>query len=86
MDIGLERQADLKRTEDVRRKDLRTFHHIMVFLSVTTVLVGGALLPWHEAVKLDSEQARHIGSVFLAAGIADSLVLYFWDRIFGRVV
>lgn len=84
MDFGTDRIADLKRTQDVRRKDLRTFHHIMVFLAVTTVLTGGALVPWHGAVKLDIEQARRIGSAFLAAGIADTLILYFWDRIFGK--
>lgn len=71
------------RTEQVRRKDLRSFYRLMVFLAIATVVAGGALLPFHEAVRLDLGEARRIGTVFIAAGIADSLVLYFWERIFG---
>jgi len=83
MDIGGDRIDRLSRTEQVRRADLRTFHHIMVCLAVATVVAGGALLPFHSAVDLDAGRARMIGSAFLLAGIADTLILYFWDRIFG---
>lgn len=82
MDIGGDRLDRLSRTEEVRRSDLRTFHHIMVCLAVATVLAGGALLPFHGAVDLDASRARLVGSAFLLAGIADTLILYFWDRIF----
>lgn len=85
MDIGTTDKLDLSKTADARRKDLRTFRLIMIFLAVVTVVIGGALLPWHETVQLDESRARQVGSAFLAAGIADSLVLYFWDRIFGGV-
>ena len=72
------------RTEQVRRKDQRAFYRLMVFLAVLTVVAGGALLPFHESAGLSADQARRIGSVFILAGMADSLILYFWDRIFGK--
>lgn len=84
MDFRTDRLADLTRTAEVRRKDLRTFRYIMLFLAVTTVLAGIALLPLRDLVRLDDDQARHVGSAFLAAGLADSLILYFWDWIFGK--
>ncbi len=83
MDFGSDRIDRLSRTEEVRRTDLRTFHHIMVFLAIVTVVAGGALLPYHQAAELDAARAREIGSAFLLAGIADTLILYFWDQIFG---
>lgn len=84
MDFRAGKFADLQWTEQVRRKDLRTFRYIMIFLAVTTVLAGAALLPLHDLASLTEDQARRVGSAFLAAGIADSLILYFWDSIFGK--
>jgi hypothetical protein len=72
-----------QRTIATRRQDLRFFRGVMVVLAVATVLAAGALLPWHARLGLSGDEARRIATLFLLAGMADTLVLYFWDRLFG---
>jgi uncharacterized membrane protein HdeD (DUF308 family) len=75
--------AELERTNAVRRQDLRFFRGLMIVLAVATVMIGGALLAWHPHLDISAEAARRVGTLCLLAGVADTLVLYFWDRLFG---
>ncbi len=72
----------INRTEKARRSDRRFFRRLMVVLAIGMVLGGGALGFWPEAFDVATEEARKVGSLLILAGMADTLVLYFWDRIF----
>jgi ferric-dicitrate binding protein FerR (iron transport regulator) len=71
-----------ERTAETRRRDLRFFRTVMIVLAIAMVAAGGALLAWHPHFDISADMARRIGSLFVLAGVADTLVLYFWDRLF----
>ena len=53
----------------------------MAFVSLTA---GLALYALAERLGLDDQTARYLATAFLAAAVADALILYFWDRLFTR--
>jgi hypothetical protein len=73
----------LSKTDEARRTDLRHFRTVMIILAIGTVSAGLGLYLVHDQLRLTLDEARDVGSVFLLAGMADTLVLYYWDRIFG---
>ena len=80
--IRVSNQPDSNRTEKSRRHDLRFFFRLMVLMAVSTVAIGAALGAWPGVFNLEADDSRKLSSGFLLAGIADTLVLYFWTRIF----
>jgi hypothetical protein len=80
-------------TERARRRDLRFLRRLTGLLAVALV-IGGTLIGFSpgalEALlsvykvghEIEEDAARQIGSVMILAGMADTLVLYFWDRLF----
>jgi hypothetical protein len=71
-------------TEISRVGDLRFFRLVMVALALLTVAAGFLIGLSPSWLGLEADDARNIASVFVAAGVGDTLVLYFWDRIFDR--
>jgi hypothetical protein len=69
-------------TEAARRTDVQHFRVVMIFLAVGSVLAGFLLGLLHHRLHLSAEEARDVASLFLVVGVADTLVLYHWDRIF----
>jgi len=53
-------------------------------LALTFVLAGLALYLLGDRLGIAPDTARLVATAFLIAGVADTLVLYFWDRIFKR--
>lgn len=52
-------------------------------MALASVLLGLAVWQLAERMGLPEASARIIASAFIVAGIADALVLYFWERLFG---
>jgi hypothetical protein len=72
------------KTDESRRTDLTHFRTVMIILAVGTVCTGIALYAFHDWLRLTAAEARDVATVFILAGMADTLILYFWDRIFGK--
>ncbi len=53
-------------------------------LALGSLAIGVALFALAERLGLDADTARHLATAFLAAAVADALILYFWDRLFTR--
>jgi xanthine/uracil permease len=53
-------------------------------MAVLFVLAGLVIHVVQTRPGIDEDTARLIATAFLATGIADTLVLYRWDRIFKR--
>jgi hypothetical protein len=64
---------------DKRRVAKRTF----ALMAVGSVLVGVAVYLCQKALGIDEDTGRLLSSALLAVGITDTLVLYWWDRLFG---
>jgi hypothetical protein len=68
-------------TASARKGDLLAFRAVMVAFAVLTV-VSGAIIGL-APLGLDDALSRQISSVLLLAGVGDTLVLRYWDRLFG---
>jgi hypothetical protein len=53
-------------------------------MALGSVLTGLMVYLFHAAIGIGAETAQIISTAFLIVGIADTLVLYLWDRIFKR--
>jgi hypothetical protein len=71
-------------TDTTRRQDLQHFRAVMMVLAFGTVVAGFLLRIGHDWLQLSAEEARDLATLFLVVGVADTLVLYNWDRLFGR--
>jgi hypothetical protein len=70
-------------TDTTRRQDVKHFRAVMIFLAFTTIAIGFLLGLFHSRLPLTAEEARDVATLFLLVGVADTLVLYNWERIFG---
>ena len=53
-------------------------------MALLFVMAGLALYLLQERLGIGEDTARLVSTAFLLVGIADTLVLYFWDRVFKR--
>jgi TRAP-type C4-dicarboxylate transport system permease small subunit len=53
-------------------------------MALVSVLVGLGLYLLQARLGISEETARILATVFLVLGIADTAVLFLWDRIFKR--
>jgi hypothetical protein len=54
---------------------------LFAVLALASLTIGLALYALAERLGLDEETARYLATAFLAAAVADALILYFWDRL-----
>jgi hypothetical protein len=80
--MGTDRQ---RQEEPLREASERRVRAGFGMMALSSVLLGLFLYLFQDDLGISADTARLISSVFLIAGIADTLVLYFWDRIFKRV-
>ncbi|MGI9384515.1 MAG: hypothetical protein ACR2PO_15295 [Methyloligellaceae bacterium] len=50
--------------------------------AIISVLIGLLIYVFAEHVGLEPDMAQWVALVFLGVGVADYLLLWFWDRIF----
>lgn len=67
-------------TSMARANDRRAFRRVMALFAVSTV-VGGVIIGF-APLGIQDPLFRQVSSVLLLAGICDTLVLRFWDRLF----
>ena len=60
----------------------RVVRSVFATMALLSVVGGLAIYLLQERLGIPSDTAGLVASVFLLAGIADMLVLYFWTRIF----
>jgi len=53
-------------------------------LALGSLFTGLVIHLLQEQLGIPADTARMIVIVFMAVGIADALMVYFWDSIFGR--
>lgn len=53
-------------------------------MALVSVLLGLALYLLQGRIGISEETARLVSSAFILVGIADTIVLFLWDRIFKR--
>lgn len=53
-------------------------------MALLTVLAGLVLYLLRAELGVGEDTARLVSTAFILVGIADTVVLYFWDRIFKR--
>jgi ABC-type spermidine/putrescine transport system permease subunit II len=71
-------------TTAARANDLRAFRRVMLVFAATTVIAGAIVA--FAPLGLDDALTRQLSSMLLLAGLGDTLVLHYWDRLFGAVV
>lgn len=54
----------------------------MAMLAVVFVLIGIAVGALGRSIGLTSDEVRDVASVFLVVGSVDTLIVWFWDRLF----
>jgi cyanate permease len=69
-------------SEAGRRADLGAFKAVTAFLALATVVAAGLVSFVHERLHLSADDARLLASALLVIGIGDTLVLYYWNKIF----
>lgn len=57
---------------------------VFAALALASVLAGLAIYLLRARLGIDEETAGLVSGAFLIVGIADTLLLYLWDRIFKR--
>ena len=62
----------------------RTIRLLFAGLALASLAIGLTLYTLSERLGLDEFTARLLATAFLAAAVADALILYFWDRLFTR--
>jgi hypothetical protein len=68
--------------EAARQADLSAFKTVTIALALGTVIAAGLVSILHERINLSADDARLVASALLLIGIGDTLVLFYWDRIF----
>ena len=68
----------------MRDDDQRIIKSTFAFAALISVLIGLGLYISAEALGIDDQAARWIALAFLAAGLADYLLLRYWDKIFKK--
>jgi TRAP-type C4-dicarboxylate transport system permease small subunit len=53
-------------------------------MALVSVLTGLGLYLLKERIGISEETARLVSTAFIVMGIADTIVLFLWDRIFKR--
>ena len=53
-------------------------------MALVSVLTGLGLYLLQERIGISEETARLVSTAFIMVGIADTIVLFLWDRIFKR--
>lgn len=53
-------------------------------MALVSVLTGLGLYLLQERIGIAEETARLVSTAFIVVGIADTIVLFLWDRIFKR--
>jgi hypothetical protein len=71
-------------THVARVADVRAFRVITTILALGTVVAAGGLGLIHDRLHLTHDDARTIASVLLVVGVVDTLILYFWERLFSK--
>jgi hypothetical protein len=72
------------REPDARAAGERTVRRVIGVLAFLFVLAGLAVYLLQGWLGIAADTARLVSSALLLVGIADTLVLYFWNRIVGR--
>ncbi len=54
---------------------------VFAAMALGSVLVGLAIYVLHARIGIEEDTARVVSTAFLVIGIADTLVLFVWDRI-----
>lgn len=72
------------RSNDPKPAGERVVRSVFAAMALLSVVGGLAIYLLQKRLGIPSDTARIVSSVFLLAGIADTLVLYFWARIFRR--
>lgn len=57
---------------------------IFAALALGSVLAGLAIYLLQAPLGIPAETAQFIAITFIVVGIADAVLLYFWDRLFRR--
>ena len=57
---------------------------IFAALALGSILAGLAVYLLQGPLGIPTDTAQFIAIIFVAVGIADAALLYFWDRIFRR--
>jgi len=70
------------RRNEPRRESERAARAVFAAMALACVLAGLAIHLLQERLGIPPDTARLVSSTFLLVGIADTLVLTFWDRIF----
>ena len=65
-----------------RRTSGRAVKIAFGLMALVSVALGLALWQLSARIGLPDATARILATAFIVAGIADALVLYFWDRLF----
>ena len=68
----------------MRDDDQRIVKSAFAFAALISVLIGLGLYVSAEVLGIDDQTARWIALAFLAAGLADYLLLRYWDKIFKK--
>lgn len=53
-------------------------------MALVSVLTGLGLYLFQARIGISEETAQLVSSAFIVVGIADTVILYFWDHIFKR--
>jgi flagellar biosynthesis protein FliQ len=62
----------------------RSTKAVFAAMALVAVLAGLAVYLLHARLGIGEDTAQFVSTAFLLAGMGDTLLLYFWDRIFRR--
>ncbi|MFM9848181.1 MAG: hypothetical protein ACKVP3_13590 [Hyphomicrobiaceae bacterium] len=63
-------------------RKMRLVRLMFAGMALASLAAGLTLYILAERLGLDDDTARYLATAFLAAAVADALILHFWDRIF----
>ena len=78
--VGVE--ADVERSSTEKRERLAKAS--FAAMALLSVLAGLALYLLQEQIGISEDTARMVSTAFILVGIADTIVLFLWNRIFTR--
>jgi len=78
--VGVE--ADVERSSTEKRE--RLAKAAFAAMALLSVLAGLALYLLQEQIGISEDTARMVSTAFILVGIADTIVLFLWNRIFTR--
>lgn len=74
----------LQQDDPASLRGTRMVRLLFAGLALGSLAIGVALFVLAARLGLDADTARYLATAFLATAVADALILYFWDRFFGR--